>query len=96
MAIGCKRCGNCCTIGEISVDPSLTLKEIEFVVRRVGGSTFYPDPVGHLKVVLGRCPYLAKDGCTCLIYENRPEICKEYPEEPAKIVPGCRYYDEED
>ena len=96
MAIGCKRCGKFCSIGEISVDPNLTLKELEFVVRRVGGTTFYRDPVGHLKVVVGRCPYLAKDGITCLIYENRPEICAEYPVSTSKICPGCRYYDEEE
>ena len=44
MAIGCKRCGNCCTIGEISVDPSLTLKEIEQQIQSKYGNINLDSP----------------------------------------------------
>lgn len=41
----------------------------------------------------GRCPYIAKDG-TCLIYEDRPEVCRRFDcrfqhLEGAKYEMGC-------
>jgi Fe-S-cluster containining protein len=40
-----------------------------------------------------RCPYVAKDG-TCLIYEDRPEVCRGFdcrfrPTKGAKYEMGC-------
>lgn len=93
MAIGCKRCGRCCEFAEIWLDPTMDIKNAEFAMKRLGAVLLWRDGEG-LKIMAGRCPYLAKDGSACLIYETRPEICREKSEDPNQVVPGCRYYDE--
>lgn len=94
MAVGCKRCGNCCVTAEITLDPTLTPEEAFFALKRTGGSMIWRDNLGNLKLLIGRCPHLSKDGFSCLIYNERPGVCREYPKTPGVAVPGCRYYDE--
>lgn len=38
------------------------------------------------------CPKL--DGNTCTIYENRPQICKDFPHNPLKLLPQTCAYNE--
>jgi len=89
----CKRCGNCCLITWIRLDPLMTNAEAEFAMRRVGASRVERMDNGQLILFMGPCPYLSKDRSRCLIYEKRPAICKAYPPSTADIVAGCYYFD---
>jgi len=95
MSKGCKRCGRCCQYSEVLLDPGIDEKVTNFYMRRMGAFVVYRDN-GKLRAMLARCPNLSKDGKTCMIYEYRPDMCKDHPLDPSQIFPGCRYYDEED
>jgi hypothetical protein len=78
-AIDCLACANCCRV----MRPGVTGQEIERLAPRLGLS------VGefrrlHIVVEWGEeyietspCPFL--EGNRCAVYEDRPEVCREYP-----------------
>ena len=89
----CHRCGSCCGIAKVRLDPTIPLSEAEYAMRRTGASSLDYDQFGHLIITLGPCPYLSKNRTTCLIYDIRPQLCREFPKDKNSIVPGCHYFD---
>jgi Fe-S-cluster containining protein len=87
-ATSCARCGNCC----LSVFLSFTDEDVE--IWRREGKEGIADAVEHVKIIwagdimlfaedgmiLYMCPFLRREGthCTCVIYEHRPRVCREY------------------
>lgn len=79
--IDCLDCANCCK----SLGPRLTDKDIDRLAKalRVKPSQVIEQ---HLKIDEDNdyvfrsmpCPFLAADNY-CLVYENRPKACREYP-----------------
>jgi len=94
MAIGCKRCGRCCCTAGVVLDPRLSPQDAEFTMARIGATTMWRDEDGTLRALVGRCPHLSTDGRTCLVYDYRPQTCREHPTKQDKVLPGCKYYDD--
>ncbi len=77
----CLSCANCCrTLG-----PMVTDKDIEKMARAlrmkpaaVIGNYLQVDEDGDYVFRQMPCPFLGADNC-CLIYEDRPKACREYP-----------------
>ena len=82
----CNRCGKCCqstffALRDVPVNKDT--REIGRWASYHGVKTMkYPiDGIDYLAVSLPNpCQFLEeKDGkCSCIIYENRPNVCKEY------------------
>ena len=72
----CHRCGKCCEMAKIRLDPAISIPEAEYAMRRSGANSLDYNQFGYLIVTLGPCPYLSKDRTTCLIYDIRPALCK--------------------
>ena len=92
--MACQRCGHCCVSLNI-VDNSLTLegakgtgfKEFLEAHHCTIGISKKPGMEGKLQIrVPLLCKYLSMQNgvATCLIYENRPPICRAYKCERAK------------
>jgi len=79
--IDCLSCANCCkTLG-----PRITDKDIERLSKflRVKSSVFIQtylrvDEDGDYVFRTMPCPFLEEDN-KCMVYENRPKACREYP-----------------
>lgn len=77
----CLECGNCCrTIGPRISEADIKrmakanrLKAAEFIAQYIR-----VDEDGDYVFKTMPCPFLAEDNF-CMIYENRPKACREYP-----------------
>ncbi|MDR1678185.1 MAG: YkgJ family cysteine cluster protein [Prevotellaceae bacterium] len=77
----CLLCANCCrTLG-----PRITDKDVSAMAKslRMKPSAFYnsylrTDEDGDMVFQSLPCPFLMSDNY-CMIYENRPKACREYP-----------------
>jgi hypothetical protein len=78
-AIDCLACGNCCR----STHTAFTPEEIEVLAPRLG---LTPAEFRHRHIVVEAgvafinplpCPFF--EGNRCKVYEDRPEVCREYP-----------------
>ncbi len=77
----CLACANCCrTLG-----PRITDKDVERMAKnlRMKASVFYDtylrtDEDGDMVFQSMPCPFLQADNY-CMIYEDRPKACREYP-----------------
>ena len=76
----CKRCGSCCN------PPRLYKQDIERI-KKLGYKEkdfIYTDNFNnhYIKDKKGRCMFLKKTKpASCIIYKNRPKICRQYPSE---------------
>jgi Fe-S-cluster containining protein len=84
----CTQCGACCrnTNGEVLFPP-----DVEQLARRLGISknafkVKYTITYGGKRLLKGPCPFLVDNRCS--VYEDRPIVCKTYPLNRRKIVPG--------
>ena len=82
--MNCKKCGECCRQLIFSI-PTLPDNYIEYYEKKnckIFGS----------KIIIPYiCPHLTADNL-CSIYENRPELCKEYIGQEGFYKPkGCGY-----
>ncbi len=75
--MGCKKCGKCCKITQINLSVPLTKSERQVFMFK--GGRVYDDRV----IFTTPCLHLDNSGL-CLIYENRPQYCKDYLCEEAK------------
>ncbi|HYG39687.1 MAG TPA: YkgJ family cysteine cluster protein [Cytophagales bacterium] len=79
--IDCLECANCCkTTSPIFYQPdieragkALRMKVPDFIAQYL-----HKDSDGDYVLNESPCPFLAGDN-TCIIYENRPTACREYP-----------------
>ena len=79
--IDCLQCGRCCR----GLGPRLREKDVARLARRekLKLSAFVEqrlrqDEDGDMVYASMPCPYLGLDGY-CLVYEDRPEACRNYP-----------------
>jgi Fe-S-cluster containining protein len=80
-AFNCLNCANCCkTIG-----PRLTDKDIERLAKHLkmkpaafAEQYIRTDEDGDFVFKSHPCPFLLPDNY-CMVYENRPKACREYP-----------------
>ena len=94
----CKQCGKCChafgitlAIEDMNREPRLW--DVSVPIHKVGNPKTrafmaekkHPWAIGG-KVSLGSpCPFLTAENL-CGIYETRPQICREYPENGGKCI----------
>jgi Fe-S-cluster containining protein len=88
--IDCLTCANCCK----TTSPIFLQTDIERLARVFGmkSSEFidtylYRDEVGDYVLKSSPCPFLNGDN-TCLVYEERPKACREYPHTNRKNMHG--------
>lgn len=79
--IDCLNCANCCK----SISPTLYDKDVERLAKqfKMKPSQFvdeylYVDSEGDYVFKQTPCPFLLPDNY-CMVYENRPKACREYP-----------------
>lgn len=88
--IDCLQCANCCkTTSPIFIQTDIDrlakvfgMKNSEFVEQYL-----YRDEDGDYVLNSSPCPFL-NDNNTCLVYEERPKACKEYPHTNRKNMHG--------
>lgn len=88
--IDCLQCANCCK----TTSPIFLQTDIDRLARvfRMKSSEFidtylYRDEEGDYVLNTAPCPFLHEDN-TCLVYEERPKACREYPHTNRKNMHG--------
>jgi len=88
--IDCLLCANCCK----TTSPIFLQTDIDRLARvfRMKGSEFiniylHRDEEGDFVLNSSPCPFLNVDN-TCLVYEERPKACREYPHTNRKNMHG--------
>ena len=79
--IDCLQCGNCCkTLGPLitDVDTNRMAKALRMTPFEVVENYLKIDEDGDYVFREMPCPFLMADNY-CIIYENRPKACREYP-----------------
>lgn len=80
-AIDCLQCGNCCkTLGPLITDADINrmAKTLRMTPSEVVENYLKVDEDGDYVFKEMPCPFLMADNY-CIIYENRPKACREYP-----------------
>lgn len=99
----CLNCGNCCRafVHRLTIDPQ-GLEEAEDYIKYL---SYRKDIKIHrinrfvVEVeFLHPCEFLVMEGekSSCKIYKTRPQICKRFPESPAKLCKGFIFVEESD
>lgn len=77
----CLNCANCCS----SISPIITQTDMDRLAKHLKIKTaeflqkyLYMDEDGDFVFHQSPCPFLAPDNY-CMVYENRPKACREYP-----------------
>lgn len=77
----CLDCANCCS----SISPIVTEKDIDRLAKHFKRKApdlieayFHMDDEGDFVFNQTPCPFLMPDNY-CMVYENRPKACREYP-----------------
>lgn len=88
--VDCLDCANCCK----TTSPIFLQTDIDRLARvfRMKASEFidtylHRDEVGDFVLNSSPCPFLNRDN-TCLVYEERPKACREYPHTNRKNMHG--------
>jgi len=88
--IDCLDCANCCK----TTSPIFIKTDIDRLARvfRMKSTEFideylHQDDDGDYVLNSAPCPFLNEDN-TCLVYENRPKACREYPHTNRKNILG--------
>ncbi|MDN3203682.1 YkgJ family cysteine cluster protein [Algoriphagus sediminis] len=88
--IDCLDCANCCK----TTSPIFIKTDIDRLARvfRMKSTEFideylHQDDEGDYVLNSAPCPFLNEDN-TCLVYENRPKACREYPHTNRKNMLG--------
>ena len=79
--IDCLQCGNCCkTLGPLITDADIRrmAKALRLTPSQVVENYLKIDEDGDYVFKEMPCPFLMADNY-CIIYENRPKACREYP-----------------
>jgi Fe-S-cluster containining protein len=79
--IDCLQCGNCCrTLGPRITDNDIRkmAKGLNMSPSKVLDTYLRIDEDGDYVFIKMPCPFLMPDNY-CIIYENRPKACREYP-----------------
>ena len=90
--ISCGKCGSCCRLAACPNSP----EELEEKANNEEVEKLHPEYVKavkslHEKIYFYHCNLVTKDNL-CPKYEDRPQICRDYPDNPLEIYPvKCEY-----
>ena len=79
----CKKCGECCKWIYISIDPTCIIDEI--IPLRKGVEIIESNIIR----IYAPCKYLENN--LCYNYDNRPQACKDFPNEKSAIPKECKF-----
>ena len=83
----CKKCGQCC-----HQQHSNPLLWARLPASPLGEDTRQVDQPGCTLVLEDRC-YLLDNDNQCILHDDeRPDVCKNWPSGPPKLIAGCGYY----
>lgn len=88
--IDCLNCANCCkTTSPIFIQTDIDRLARTFRMKSSGfiNEYLYRDPEGDYVLKSAPCPFLGADN-KCLVYEDRPKACREYPHTNRKNMAG--------
>lgn len=78
----CRDCGMCCKYITVIINPPATKKELDRIIwYLLHESTVFVEDDGTWKVNLNRKCNAQNEKGECTIYEDRPNLCKEYLQE---------------
>lgn len=83
----CIRCGQCCGVVPFEKEDVEKLDTtVQFEEQYLSGHLFYV-PKSALKT--GKCPFYNRKKKICEIYENRPQVCRDFGDgtHPCMICP---------
>ena len=85
----CKDCSICCQYITVIINPPSTKKELDRIIWYIlHESTVFIEEDGTWKVDLNRkCNALNDDG-RCTVYEDRPNLCREYLQDDCEKYGG--------
>jgi uncharacterized protein len=86
----CLNCANCCkTTSPIFLQPDIDRLSRVFKMKTSAFITEYlhRDEEGDYVLNIAPCPFLGNDN-KCLVYEERPKACREYPHTNRKNMHG--------
>jgi len=90
---GCTSCGQCCVNPIININ--LPSEDVARFYQGFGIDVIKIGDVFQAKIYIGTvCKYLIKnpDGTAkCSIYEQRPQMCREYPKKDSELHDKCGY-----
>ncbi len=95
----CSRCTNtiCCTYITEAIDTPRSKADFKHLLWQVSHQNIeiYKDDSGWYLLISGRCEHIQENG-SCGIYEDRPEICREYSNDWCELdesaEKGFEYY----
>lgn len=79
--VDCLKCANCCkTTSPLFLEPDIErlARVLKMKVSDFIQTYLRKDEEGDFVLQSAPCPFLAADNY-CLVYENRPKACREYP-----------------
>lgn len=88
--INCLDCANCCKTTSpifIQTDIDRLAKVFKMKPSTFADTYLYLDDEGDYVLKSSPCPFLNDDN-TCLVYEERPKACREYPHTNRKNMHG--------
>lgn len=88
--IDCLDCANCCKTTSpifIQTDIDRLAKNFRMKISQFIDEYLHRDEEGDYVLNSSPCPFLGSDN-KCLVYENRPKACREYPHTNRKNILG--------
>jgi hypothetical protein len=86
--IDCLKCANCCAeVGPLVNDQDIRrfAKALSMSKSSFVSEYLREDEDGDLVFASRRCPFLCDDN-RCLVYENRPKACREFPHTDQRYI----------
>lgn len=88
----CLQCGKCCSSYLHLIGDKLPSEDMRQLLEWRGIKLRLIDDLWFANDTNARCKHLNKDN-TCAIYDERPQICKDYPKDWSKslLTKGCGF-----
>ena len=85
----CNACGKCCRTLIIKINKP-TEESKKLLEWRGVNIVDLDENISAIILDSFKCKFLSRNN-TCMIYGNRPDRCKKYPEEIDILLPKCSY-----
>jgi len=84
------RGSTCCTYLTQQIDTPRSIEDFDLLLWQIShlNTQVYKDDDGWFLLVNNRCRHLA-DGGRCLIYENRPQVCRDHSNDDCEFEGPC-------
>lgn len=88
----CKLCGRCCRVSIVTVPERDWNQDLEqFLILK--GKHYLDTKDGQRRYAYwSPCPHLDLITDKCGIQGHKPKACKDYPDNPMTLLPGCGYH----